>query len=185
MEAVKNKLSGPKRSQIERTRDLALIAKMSLDGLEQESIAQHLNANRPYSLSQQTISKDLATVRKEWMTNALEDFDLLKQIELARVEEDERRVLEVFAEARRPRRTVQITTVKGEPIERITEEQYADGTPAPPLPNPSLLASIDRIRARRCALLGFDSVQKSQDINAAIMRVLQAGYVVRQPTAQD
>ena len=56
---------------------------------------------------------------------------------------------------------------------------------APPLPNPSLLMAIDRIRARRCALLGFDSVQKNQDINAAIMLVLQAGYVVREPGASD
>ena len=180
METTK-KMGGAKRSPIERTRDLALIAKLALEGLEQEAITQHLNQNRQYSLSRQTVSNDLAAVRREWMTSALEDYDLLKQIELARIEEDEKRILAAMDEYRIPRSQVTRENRDEGSSEKVVQEELGTGDALPPLPNVALFSALDRVRARRCKILGFDANQSADDLDASILAVIRAGYEVKLP----
>ena len=172
---------GPKRSPFERDRDLAKIAKLYLAGKEQSEIAQILNADRPYSLSQQTISNDLKAVRREWMSIAIENYDKTKQIELARIEEDEGRILDAWDRSQTPRMVVMRESRTDGTIDRQTQEEPGTGDTLPPLPNVGILHSLDRVRARRCAIVGFGSHQKHDDLDTAIWAVLRAGYEVKLP----
>ncbi len=49
------------------------------------------------------------------------------------------------------------------------------------VPNAGLLTALDRVRARRCAILGFGANQKADDLDASILAVLRAGYEVKLP----
>jgi len=173
---------GPKRTKFERDRDFAVMAKFYLEGRDQTEIAEILNADRPYALSQQTISNDLKAVRKDWLNTAVENYDRTKEIELIRIEEDEKRILDAWELSRIPRKTVTIETRSDDTTERTVQEKRGDTDALPPLPSGVLLSALDRCRARRCAILGFTSYQKSEDLNAAIWLVLQAGYEISDPT---
>jgi hypothetical protein len=135
---------GPKRSPFERDRDLAKIAKLYLDGKEQSEIAKILNADRPYALSQQTISNDLKAVRAEWLNTAIENYDKTKQIELARIEEDEGRILDAWDRSQTPRMVVTRESRTDGTIERYTQDEPGTGDALPPLPNAALLTALDR-----------------------------------------
>ena len=51
--------------------------------------------------------------------------------------------------------------------------------------NPAFLQRLESIRQRRCAILGFNAQQRSENINVAIETLLAAGYVVRLPDEES
>jgi hypothetical protein len=55
-----------KRNKAQREADLILIAEMTLQGMKQSKISTILAEKRPYSLSQQTISKDIKLLEERW-----------------------------------------------------------------------------------------------------------------------
>lgn len=70
----------PRRSGLQREKDLAELARRYLQGELQALIAEELN------VSQQTISNDLKTLKKRWQDSALIDIDTARQRELAKID---------------------------------------------------------------------------------------------------
>lgn len=76
------------RTEEQKVKDRADIAKLYLRGWFQASIAEHLNQrpdNPPgYSIKQQTVSVEIRSIRKTWETSALIDFNERISIEVAK-----------------------------------------------------------------------------------------------------
>ena len=176
----RNTAKGPKRTPDEVMRDRADIARMRLDGLTQTQIAEEITRLRDYSLSQQTIALDLKAVRDGWLNSSIDNYDKTRQIELTRLEQEEKFAIGAWyrsAKKGRKKERTRTRTTDGKPFEEFmqeTEEEESAG-------NPAFLQRLESIRQRRCAILGFDSWQRSENINVAIETLLAAGYVVRLP----
>jgi hypothetical protein len=187
----RDEAKGPKRTPDEILRDRAEITRLRLLNKTQTEIAEHLAKMRPYTLSQPTIHYDLKVSREEWMSTSNENHEKHREIELARIDDEEIIISKAWDDSCRPRRKVKHKTVMkdDEVIEEITIEteesvvktDKGESWIAVRDGNPAFLTRLEAIRQRRCEILGFPAQQKSQDINAAIDVLLKAGYIVRFP----
>ena len=166
---------GPKRTADEVLRDRADIARMRLEGLTQTRIAEEISRLRSYSVSQQTIANDLKAVRDEWLNQSIDNYEQTRLIELSRLDEEENLALEGWERSTLPKKKerTRTGTNDGKPFEEFVQEsENRDG-------NPAFLQRLESIRQRRCAILGFNAQQRSENINVAIETLLAAGYTVR------
>ena len=170
-------LKGPKRTPDEILRDRAEIAKMRLEGLTQAKIAERLATLRDYALSPQTIAIELKAVRDEWLNQTIDNYEQTRLIELSRIDEEEAIAIGAWYRSTQPKKKerTRTGTNDGKPFEEFVQEtETRDG-------NPAFLQRLESIRQRRCAILGFDSWQRSENINVAIETLKAAGYIVRLP----
>ena len=174
-------VNGPKRTPDEALRDRAEIARLHMEGMSQAEIADKLARLRDYSLSTRTIANDLKAVRAEWLNASIESYDKTKMIELARIDEEEAIVLDAWKKSTEPKirkkERTRTGTNDGKMFEEFiqeTDEESRDG-------NPAFLQRLESIRQRRCAILGFPSQQRSNDINAAIDTLVREEYVIGLP----
>lgn len=91
-----------KRKPIEAERDRLLIAELYLHGLQQIKIVEVINARYcpegtelkeggvRYTLSQQSISRDILIMQQRWMQSSLINFNQAKANEIAKIDELER-----------------------------------------------------------------------------------------------
>ena len=168
---------GPKRTLDEILRDRAEIAKMRLEGLTQAKIAERLATLRDYTLSPQTIAIELKAVRDEWLNQTIDNYDQTRLIELSRLDEEEAIAIGAWYRSTQPKKKerTRTGTNDGKPFEEFLQEtETRDG-------NPAFLQRLESIRQRRCAILGFNAQQRSENINVAIETLLAAGYIVRLP----
>ena len=168
---------GPKRTPDEIARDRAEIAKMRLEGLTQAKIAERLASLRDYTLSPQTIAVELKIVREEWLGQSIDNYDQTRLIELSRLDEEEMTTKDAWARSLLPKKKerTRTGTNDGKPFEEFMQEsENRDG-------NPAFLQRLESIRQRRCAILGFNAQQRSENINVAIETLIAAGYTVRLP----
>ena len=168
---------GPKRTLDEILRDRAEIAKMRLEGLTQARIAERLATLRDYALSPQTIAIELKAVREEWLNQTIDNYEQTRLIELSRIDEEEDLAIGAWYRSTQPRKKerTRTGTNDGKPLEEFVQEtETRDG-------NPAFLQRLESIRQRRCAILGFNAQQRSENINVAIETLLAAGYIVRLP----
>jgi len=179
--ADRNAAKGPKRTTDEVARDRADIARMRLDGLTQTKIAEEITKLRCYSLSQDTISADLKAVREEWLNQSIDNYDQTRLIELARVDEEEAIAKDAWARSILPKvkERTRTGTNDGKPFEEFMQEsENRDG-------NPAFLQRLESIRQRRCAILGFNAQQRSENINVAIETLIAAGYTIAIPVESE
>ena len=172
---------GPKRTPDEILRDRAEIAKMRLEGLTQAKIAERLASLRDYALSPQTIAVELKIVREEWLGQSIDNYDQTRLIELSRLDEEEVIAKDGWTRSLLPKKKerTRTGTNDGKPFEEFMQEsENRDG-------NPAFLQRLESIRQRRCAILGFNAQQRSENINAAIETLLAAGYTVRIPIEDE
>ena len=168
---------GPKRTADEMLRDRADIARMRLEGLTQTKIAEEISRLRDYALSERTIRDDLKAVREGWLNQSIDNYEQTRLIELSRIDEEELIAKDAWTRSTQPRRKerTRTGTNDGRPFEEFVQESEArDG-------NPAFLQRLESIRQRRCAILGFNAQQRSENINVAIETLLAAGYIVRLP----
>ena len=95
--ADRDSAKGPKRTADEALRDRADVARMRLDGLTQSQIAEEITRLRSYSVSQQTIALDLKAVRDEWLNISIDNYDKTRQIEITRLDQEEKFAIEKVA----------------------------------------------------------------------------------------
>ena len=172
---------GPKRTPDEISRDRAEIAKMRLEGLTQAKISARLASLRDYTLSPQTIAVELRTVREEWLNQSIDNYDQTRLIELARIDEEELIAKDAWARSILPKvkERTRTGTNDEKPFEEFMQEsENRDG-------NPAFLQRLESIRQRRCAILGFNAQQRSENINVAIETLLAAGYTVQIPVEDE
>ena len=168
---------GPKRTLDEILRDRSEIAKLRLEGLTQAQISERLGRLRDYTLSPQTIAIELKAVRDEWLNQSIDNYDQTRLIELSRLDEEEAIAIGAWYRSTQPRKKerTRTGTNDGKPFEEFMQEtETRDG-------NPAFLQRLESIRQRRCAILGFNAQQRSENINVAIETLLAAGYIVRLP----
>ena len=169
--------NGPKRTADEVLRDRADIARMRLEGLTQTKIAEEISRLRDYALSERTIRDDLKAVREEWLGQSIDNYDRTRLIELSRLDEEEAIAIGAWVRSTLPskKEKTRTGTTDGKPFEEFMQESVnRDG-------NPAFLQRLESIRQRRCAILGFNAQQRSENINVAIETLLAAGYIVRLP----
>ena len=150
---------------------------MRLEGLTQAQISERLGRLRDYTLSPQTIAIELKAVREEWLNQTIDNYEQTRLIELSRLDEEEKLSLEGWARSLLPKKKERTRTGvnDGKPFEEFMQETATrDG-------NPAFLQRLESIRQRRCAILGFNAQQRSENINVAIETLLAAGYIVRLP----
>jgi hypothetical protein len=179
--ADRDSAKGPKRTADEVLRDRADIARMRLEGLTQVQIAEEISRLRSYSVSQQTIANDLKAVREDWLNQSIDNYEQTRLIELARIDEEEAIAKDAWARSLLPKKKerTRTGTTDGKPFEEFMQEtEDRDG-------NPAFLQRLESIRQRRCAILGFNAQQRSENINVAIETLLAAGYVVRLPDEES
>ncbi len=76
---------GPKRTPFQRERDLPEIADKLLMEWTQKQIADWLSGSRPYTLTRQTISKDIAESRRRYLENEQEHVAALLKKDLRKL----------------------------------------------------------------------------------------------------
>lgn len=75
-----------KRNTGQRQHDYQIISRMYLKGHSQKDIAKHISDIRPYTLTQQQISKDLKVIRRYWRQSSLIDINEATNRELDRID---------------------------------------------------------------------------------------------------
>jgi len=177
----RDSVKGPKRTTDEVSRDRADIARMRMYAWSQTKIAEEISKIRCYSLSQDTISADLKAVREEWLNQSIDNYDQTRLIELSRIDEEELIAKDAWARSLLPKKKerTRTGTNDGKPFEEFMQEsENRDG-------NPAFLQRLESIRQRRCAILGFNAQQRSENINVAIETLLSAGYIVQMPVESE
>ena len=91
-----------RRTEDQRHRDLALCARMYLQGYTQREIRDSLNTRDgvKYQLSHVTVHNDLTKARELWLASALVDIDQVKARQLARLDLIERETWEAWEQSK-------------------------------------------------------------------------------------
>jgi hypothetical protein len=154
------------RTKFQRERDLEEISTLYLQGWSQMRIAEKLNSDRDYAITQQTISNDLKEVNRRWRENTVIPIDDHKQKELARIDLLEQTYWSAWDKSLETAKTTS-TKVKDLPAsgkdkpgskqyEASTRNEERDG-------NPAFLAGVERCIKMRMDLLGLNAPVKSED----------------------
>ena len=93
----------PKRSEIQRNRDLPIIANLYLQGHTQASIAAAITQGKKYRLTVQTISKDIKHIEQLWLDRAVVDFNQAKANELAKLDQAEAELWQAWHRSKEPK----------------------------------------------------------------------------------
>lgn len=131
------------------------VANLYLRGAWQPEIA------RLVGVSQSTISRDLAIVRKRWLEDAKADYDAKVAEQLAKIDAVE---LEAWAEwqkskgRERTRKAVKKYGGKSGRAEKVEETTTVETL----LPEARYLEIIHKCIERRCKLLGLDAPERKQ-----------------------
>lgn len=170
-------MAAVKRHPDEIRRDRETIAKLYMQGKSQYEIAEVINAQYSFTITQQQVSSDLKVIRDRWLESSIRDFDAAKSEQLAKIDLMESEAWEAWDKSKE---TAKVITRKqggknaGEVTTRI-ERQTG---------NPAYLNIVDRCIERRCRLLGLDAELKYADLNLAISAVVRAGYVIQNPNLE-
>lgn len=130
------------------------VARLYVQGLTQHEICKR------FGVTQQTISHDLKRIREAWRNSAIRDFDALRDEQLAKIDEAERRAWEVFErsceDAVKTRREIDD---KGEFGEGYMERVGQAG-------DLRALDTVLKCIERRCKLLGLDAPTKISETDS-------------------
>ena len=140
-------MAAPKRTRVQREKDLEQVASLYLRGVKQSEIATQLK------LSQQQISYDLADLQKRWKEAALFNLDEARRRELLKLDELERAYWRAYERSceREERTLTQRSGGAGQFA--LVERKTSSG-------DPRYLQGVERCIDRRCKLLGLDAPER-------------------------
>lgn len=124
-------MTAPRRNTAQRARDLEFVSELYLHGRTQHQIAEAVNAARPYNITQQTISNDLARLRERWQERAARNIGEVVAEELRKIDALERTYLEAW--------------------QRSVQQQIGD---------PRFLQGVQWCINKRCELLGANAPER-------------------------
>jgi transcriptional regulator with XRE-family HTH domain len=162
-------MRGPRRSKIQRTKDLEEIARRYLRGETQVQIAEAIG------VTQRQISYDLKKIREAWIASSVRDFDEIVAGQLARIDELERTYWQAWIDSGGIRKR---TTVKGrgsggreqpDNLEQIVTTEDSPG-------DPRFLAGVQWCIAERSKLLGAYALTRQEVTSDAGPLVIQVIY---------
>lgn len=164
---------GPKRTTIQRERDLLQVAEMYLRAETQEAIAVAISENYPsFGITRQQIGYDIKKLIKRWLKSQLINIDEAKARELAKVDRLEREYWDAWERSKEDKETVtkeKIERVAAQPEDdkagraddkagRAKVQMRSEGQ----VGNPAFLSGLQWCIERRCKLLGLDAPQKQE-----------------------
>jgi len=149
--------TGPKRTKSQRAADRAATANALVNGERQSRIAQTLD------LSESQVSRDAASIRREWRAAAIRDFDEAVSIALAKIDEAERQYWRAWERSKMPlivthqqqRNASEDVDNGGATLTVTIRSTERTGTPA-------FLQGVLTCIDRRCKLLGLDAAQRHE-----------------------
>ena len=156
-------MAAPKRTRFQIQRDRYEIAKYYLRGLPQWRIAKIINEDegRDYTITRQTVGRDIKMIQKAWKESSLIDMAEEKQIALAKVDNLERTYWDAWerscedAETKRLEGTLAPGEDQGKPTKQILTRKGQAG-------DPRFLTGIQWCIERRCKILGIDAPSKRE-----------------------
>lgn len=103
-------MAAPKRTRGQRENDRSFIARLYLQGKTQQVITDAINDRYAKQeigihLSRQSILNDIKWIRKQWLDSALVDFNEVKAVELAKIDDLEREYREAWERSQRDAET--------------------------------------------------------------------------------
>ncbi len=133
---------------------LTRISELYLRGWIQADIAKDIG------ISANTVSKLLAEVRKRWLVNQVNNFELRKSMELERIDKLEREYWDAWDKSKKGQNKIistrlNRTTMRGDSTE-VTEGQEFLDTPG----DPRFLEGIQKCIALRTRILGLEEATK-------------------------
>ena len=130
------------------------VANLYLRGAWQPEIAKEVG------VSQSTISRDLAVVRRQWLKEASKDYDAKVAQELAKIDAVELEAWTEWKKSKERERTKRMIkeSRKGEVIQAIEETVTVETL----LPEGRYLEIIQKCIARRCKLMGLDAPERHE-----------------------
>lgn len=151
-------MAAPKRRPFEIDRDHLEISRLYLQGRTQTEIAEELKKDptRDYTLTQQTISRDLRTIQRKWLETSLINFNEKKSIELAKIDTLEREYYREWERSKLSKAKTQ--TEKSE--SKGKTKQSAKIVKEDVNGDPRYLQGVQWCIDRRCQLLGLDAPKK-------------------------
>lgn len=163
-------MTAPKRTPFQIEADRRELTRLYLRGVLQKDIAAQLG------VTQQMISLDLKTIRKQWQRDTAFDLDEAKAKELARIDELERTYWEAFERSKATKeRRRSGRRESGDWAEIDTEDMVG---------NPAFLAGVLSCIAKRCELLGLDAPTK-QEINSRVGHIFRVIYDTEPPALTE
>jgi hypothetical protein len=172
-------MAAPKRTQFEIQRDRKDISELYLQGKTQFEIAEELNRRycppeqelKPggvrYTLTRQTISRDLLAIQSEWMAHSLQNFNELKAKELAKLDRLELEYWRAWERSCKVKRRT-----KSEKTERRKQtRQSAQVFTEDMLGDPRYLTGVYDCINRRCELLGLDAPKRMSVMSGSLDKI--------------
>lgn len=149
-------MAAPKRTPIQRERDLEITAALYLTGKRQAEIAAQLGVD------QTQISYDLKVIQKRWRESMLVNINEAKHKELARIDELERTYWQAWRRSCEEKtKTRSGRTAEGIATASVEKDQM--------LGNPSYLAGVQWCIEQRCKIFGlYEAAKISIDWRKAI-----------------
>jgi hypothetical protein len=160
-------MAKPKRSRLQREKDLVEISKLYFEGWPQRLIGDKLG------LAQQQISYDLKALNKRWVESSLKNITDLKVRELAKIDNLEREYWEAW---RRSTEDKEVDTTKAIPdkedpsMGRTKEKtQRREGQAG----DPRFLAGVQWCINKRAEIIGLDAGVKSLSVDLTSLSDIQ------------
>lgn len=141
-----------RRNKAEVIRDRRRIADLYLQGVTQADIAEQL------TISQSTVSRDIATLHDEWRESALVDINTAKAQELAKIDRLEREYWEAWLESCEDKESSvaeKTMLAKGERSKTQLRKEGQSG-------NPAFLKGVEWCISERCKIVGVYAATKQE-----------------------
>lgn len=118
--AAKNKKPDTrnKRTKSQIAADRSVIANMMIEGRTSYVIKDHINSIRDgYDLSTSSIIYDMRIIQKQWVASYLQDINVAKAKELARIDRVERAAWDAWEKSKDPARKTEKEKVESEQLD--------------------------------------------------------------------
>ena len=150
-------MGAPKRKPFQIHKDRVEIATLYLQGKRQFEIAQILSTDqaREYTLTQQTISRDLKMIQRDWQRSAIIKFDEARAQELAKIDNLEREYWRAWERSKTEKKQTVKQRTEGAELKELTRVQEWEA-----IGDHRFLEGIQWCINRRCELLGLDAPKR-------------------------
>lgn len=148
---------GRTKAQVEI--DLALMARLSLEGKTHRQIALLITERGPYAFSHSQVTRDMKKVVGRWKAESISDIDQLKQRELKGLEHQESECWDAWNKSKQD--AVTKSAKKTRPSAGTSKEEVATKQEAQ-CGDPAFQRLILDIREKRAKILGLNAPEKAE-----------------------
>lgn len=150
-------MAAPKRKPFQIHKDRVEIATLYLQGKLQFEIAQILSTDqaRGYTLTQQTISRDLKMIQRDWQRSTIVKFDEARAQELAKIDNLEREYWKAWERSKTEKKHSEKEKTEGVQLKEVTRVEKWEL-----IGDHRFLEGVQWCINRRCELLGLDAPKR-------------------------